>query len=119
MPFSTQLTSNRQPSVVYRLLRCFCVVIVMLAVVAPVPVTQAGSEAVGELLTQALQSIHKYTTASQDPVAAAAPERIQVVRLSVLMFETRAVPLEVQLSSIVVVAPEIAAVVLNSRGLTI
>ena len=101
---------------VYRLLRFLCVLIVMLAVV---PVTQAGSEAVGELITQALQSIHKYTTASQDPAGAPARERTQVLRLRVLMLETRAVSLEVQLTAIVVASPEIAAVVLNSQGLTI
>lgn len=91
----------------------------MLAVVAPVPVTQAGSEAVGELITQALQSIYQHTIAPQDPAAAPPPERTQVLRLSVLMLETRAVSLEVQLSSIVVVSPEIAAVALNNQGVTI
>jgi hypothetical protein len=110
---------KRQRSVVYRLLRFFCVLIVMLAVVAPFPLTQSVSATFGKLITAVTQPVSRLTTSPQGPSTAQAPERTQVTRLKVLIGETRDVPLAMQLSSILVVSSEIASAVLNSRGLTI
>lgn len=88
-----------------------------MAIVAPVPVSQAGSEAIGNLITAVLHSVYRFT--SQDPLTAAAPERARASRLRIILGETRTVPLEIRLTSLLVVQPEIASAVMSARGMTL
>lgn len=110
---------QRRRSIVIRLLRFLCVSLVLLSVLAPVPVSQAGSAAVVKLITAVRKSVLKQTTEPQSAPTTQAPEHTQVLRLTILVGDTRVVPLPAQLSPILVVSPEIAAAVLSGRGLAI
>lgn len=89
----------------------------MIAVVAPSPVTQAGSVAFEKLISSVVQSVQKLRIASQSPVIPQAPVRTEVLRFRVLIAETRIIPLPVQVNSIIVVSPEIASAVLKGQTL--
>jgi SdrD B-like domain/Pilus formation protein N terminal region len=105
--------------VVCRRLRLFCVLLVVLPVAAPVPLTQAASLAVGKRIIAALHSLSLQASAPQNVSNTQAPVGTEASRLSVLMGETRDVPLPVPMTSVLVVSPEIASAVLSGRGLTL
>lgn len=104
---------------VFRLLRLLCVLILIVAVLAPLPVIQVDSVAAGKMISDFFQSVYSLTMASSGLTISQAPVRNEVLRFRVRLLETRTVPQPAQLTSIVVVSPEIAAAVLSSQGLTL
>jgi hypothetical protein len=103
---------------VSRLLRLLGVLILMVAVIAPLPVTQVDSAEVEEIADDS-QSVYRFTTASQSNATSQASGHNEGLRFRVLLLETRTVPAPVRLTSIIVVSPEIATAVLTRQGLTL
>jgi hypothetical protein len=81
--------------------------------------SQAASEVVGKLIAAAIYSLSPQTAPAQSVANRQAPVRTEIPRLNVLMGETRDVPLPGSMTSVLVVSPEIASVVLSARGLTL
>jgi hypothetical protein len=106
-------------SLIFGPLRIICVLILIVAIVAPMPIAQAGSAAVSEMLAVVIRLGDKYSAVPQRPQTAPASSNTQVTRLTVLIGETRDVSLSMTLNSILVVSPEIASAVLSVRGLTL
>jgi hypothetical protein len=104
---------------VFLLLRLLCVLILIVAVLAPLPAIQLDSVAAGKMISGLFQSLYSFTMASAGLTISQAPVGNQILRFRVVLLETRTVPQPEQLTSIVVVSPEIAAAVLSSQGLTL
>jgi hypothetical protein len=118
MPFKKQ-SFKRQRSVVCRRLRFFCVLIVVFTVVAPFPLTQSTSAAVGALIKTVTQSLFRHTTAPQNVSSTEVPHRDQAPRIRVVIGETRDIPFAVPMTSILIVSPEIASGELKVRSVTL
>jgi hypothetical protein len=115
LPLRSSLKRSR--SATYRRLRLLCVLIVVLTVVAPCPLTQTTSAAVGRFLNAVTLSLFQQATPPQNISRTPVPERTQVSRVRVVIGETRNVPLAVPMTSVLIVSPEIASAELNGRRL--
>lgn len=113
---SLRQSFERSRSVTCRCLRCLCVLFVLLAVIAPFPLTQTTSAAIGKLINVLTQSIGPQTAPQQTVSRAPASARTEAPRLRVLIGETRAITLGVPMTSVLVVSPEIAAAELKLRS---
>ena len=118
MPTKKQILPKPR-SVVCRRLRSACVLVAVLSVVAPFPLTQSTSAAAGQFIAFLTQTLSKSPNAQQNVPSRAASDRTQAPRIRITMGETRDVPFAVPMTSFLIVSPEIASAVLNIRSLTI
>jgi hypothetical protein len=88
-------------------------------VIAPLPITQTTSAAVGKVIDLFKQSLVHYTTFQQNVSRPLAPQRTEAQRLRVVIGETRAIPFTVTVTGVLIVSPEIAAAELNVRGVIV
>ncbi len=91
----------------------------MLTVVAPFPFTQSTSAAVGMFIKTVTQALFRHTTAPQNLSSTEVPHRTQAPRIRVVIGETRDIPLDVAMTSILIVSPEIASGELKNRSVTL
>jgi len=111
-------SSKRQQSVGSRRLRFFCVLILTVTVVAPFPLAEAASPAV-TLIRAATQSLSLLVSSQQNPVSKQDPQRATAPRISVLINETREIPLATAMTSVLVVSTEIASAEVKLRVLKV
>ena len=105
--------------VTWRRLRCLCVLYVLLAVLAPLPLAQTTSATVGSLINIIAQSIVEHTAPQQNVSRAPAPQRTRSLRLRVIIGETLIVPFAMPITAVLIVSPEIATAQLNVRSVTL
>src|SRR6476661_7656417 len=110
---SRQQSVNRLRLATCRSLRCLCVLIVLVGVIAPLPIMQTTSAAVGIFISFVTQSLVQFTTSQQDVSRPPAPEHSQARRVRIIAGESRTIPFAVPITSVLVVSPEIAAAALN------
>jgi hypothetical protein len=118
MPSKKRVLQKRR-SVIYRRLRFACVLVVVLSVVAPFPLTQATSAAVGKFIGFVSQSLARPTTGQQNVTSIPGPDRTQAPRIRIIIGETRDIPFAVPITSFLIVSPEIASAVLGARKFTL
>ncbi len=99
-----------------RRVRRLCVLIVLVSVIAPLPITHATSAAAGRLINSIRQSLVPQTALPQNVSRRPGPEHTEVPRFRILIGESRAIPFEMPITSALVVFPEIATAELNSRS---
>jgi hypothetical protein len=80
---------------------------------------QSTSAAAGKFIEFVTQSLFRLTAAPQSVASREVPDRIQASRVRIFLGETRDVPFAVPITSFLIVSPEIASAVLNTRSLTI
>lgn len=117
--FPPRQAFRRPQLAICRSLRRLCVLIVLLAVIAPLPITQTTSAAVAKLINSISQSLVKQTAITQDVSKKTGPERTPAPRVRILVGESRAIPFTTPISSVLVVFPEIASAELNSRSVLV
>ena len=110
---------NRRRLVICRGLRRLCVLLVLLAVIAPLPITQTTSAAIAKLINSISQSRVTQTATTQDVSRKTVLERTPAPRLRMLIGESRAIPFTTPITSVLVVFPEIATAELDSRTVLI
>jgi len=93
------------------------VLLVVLAVAAPFPLTETTSAMVGKLVNAITQSPSQGRTTQQSVSRAQAPERTQAPRMRVVIGETRDIAFAVPMTSVLIVSPEIASAEVNVGGL--
>lgn len=118
MPSKNQVLKTKR-SVVCRRLRFACVLVVLLSMVAPFPLTQSTSAAAGKLVAFVTQSLSRLTTTQQNVSSTEVPDRTQASRIRITMGETRDIPFALPMTSFLIVSPEIASAVLNVHRLNV
>jgi hypothetical protein len=108
---------QRRRVAISRSLRWSCILGLVLALAAPLPVTQATSEVASKVMGRVVASVFRHIMASQN--AASPQSSAQASRISLLIGETQTISLTMQLKSILVVSPEIASASLSGASLTI
>jgi hypothetical protein len=118
MPARRQPFQRKNP-LGWRFVRFLCVLTVVLTVVAPFPISQAATSAV-RVITQVTQFLSKDPAAQEDVSSTQVPHRTQAPRIKIILNETRDVPFDITITSVVVVSSEIAAAqVKNPHSLTL
>ena len=105
--------------VICRSLRRLCVLIVLMAVIAPLPITQTTSAAVAKLMNSISQSLVRQKAITQNVSRKTGPERTPAPRVRILIGESRAIPFTTPITSVLVVFPEIATAELDSRSVLV
>lgn len=119
MPSNKEGVLRKRRTVGHRRLRFSCVIVVVLSIFAPFPLSQSTSAAAGMFITFLTQLLPSPTTVQQKISSTQAPDRTQAPRIRIAMGETRDVPFAVSMTSFLIVSPEIASAVLNISSLTI
>jgi hypothetical protein len=112
--FPPRQSFNKPRLAIFRSLRRLCVLLVLLAVIAPLPITQTTSAAFAKLVNSISQSLVRQTAITQDVTRKSGRERIPAPRLRILIGESRAIPFTTPITSVLVVFPEIATAELDS-----
>ncbi len=110
---------NRLRFAACRSLRCLCVLIVLVGIIAPLPITQTSSAAVGKFINLVTQSLVQDTAPQQNVSRPSAPERTEAPRVRVVINQTRAIPFAFAVTSVLIVSPEIATAELNVRSVLV
>lgn len=116
MPPRRRSLKNRRSNTC-RSLRLLCVVVVMVAILAPLPLTQTASAGFRQFINIVTHSFVRHATRQQDVSQAPVPERTQAPRLRVVVGQPRRVPFAISITSVLIVSPEIASAELNIGGL--
>ena len=106
----------RLPAAICRWVRFSCVLLVLIATLAPLPFTQTTGAALGNFTSRIAQSIFHYPRLQQNSLPVRG-DRTQIPRLRVVMGQPRHISLAFPITSVLVVNPEIAIVQLRDNAL--
>lgn len=113
MPFRRSAPVRRGPWS-WRCARVLCALVILASILTPVPLMQAASSVIVLVIPLVTPSLrHKSHQPAQEEVKKLAPrysppQRTQAARIRIIARETRDVPFNITLASVIVVSPEIA-----------